>query len=419
MANEWHFTLNGQPTDSPVSVVQLKQLAVAGQLQPTDMVWQEGMTGWVPANSIKGLFPPSKLVAPAPPPKKEKDGGKKTGEFPILGGPVPKEPSGGLTEMHPLLVLLFTVLTAGLFGLFYAYHVSALYTARAAVRKTDAAGRTLGRARHPIAVLLLSYLTVGFYFAYWTYRVMQECGVYAGGRDYASRSELTLMLVFPGYAALRRPVPPARPGTERSQGGRRPGVQRAVRGAAVRQPLPVAVDPFPGHALPGRPQSDLVHGPMTALLHVRPCPHPSHRAGRLYRLGCALAGFTLLAVWDPVAHPGPKLCPLRWAVGLPCPSCGMTRGLAMCERGRFLEALWYNPLAVPLFLLALALCVLWAYEFGTNRSVEVVLRPAWKKGSWIAVLVALFASWAYLLAFRREDVFAASWLGQLLHLWWR
>ena len=200
MTNEWRFTLNGQPADSPVSAAQLKQLAVAGQLQPTDMVWQEGVTGWGPAASIKGLFPPSKLATPAPPSKKEKDGGKKTGEFSVIGGPAAKEPGGGLTDMHPLLVLLLTLLTVGIFGLFYAFRVSAVYTARAAMSKTDAAGRTLGPARHPVAVLLLSYLTFGFYSAYWTYRVMQECSVYSSGRDYASRSELTLMLLIPGYA---------------------------------------------------------------------------------------------------------------------------------------------------------------------------------------------------------------------------
>jgi hypothetical protein len=201
MANEWHFTQNGQPVDSPVSAAQLKQLAGAGQLQPTDMVWQEGMTGWAPASSIKGLFPPSKVAAPAPLQAKKdaakKDLNKKTGEFPALGS----APRGGLTDMNPWLALLLTVCTGGLFGLYYAYSVSSAYTARAAVRKTDAAGRALGRARHPIAVLLLSYLTAGLYFAYWTYRSMQECSVYAGGKEYESRSELTLMLVFPPYAA--------------------------------------------------------------------------------------------------------------------------------------------------------------------------------------------------------------------------
>jgi GYF domain 2 len=197
MANEWHFTLNGQPADAPVSAAQLKQLAEAGKLQPTDMVWQEGMTGWAPASSIKGLFPPSKL--PPPPAKKDKDG-RKSGEFAVVG-PAAQAPHGGLIDMNPALALLLTVCTGGLFGLFYAWRVSAAYTARAAVRQTDKAGRTLGRARHPIAVLLLSYLTGGLYFAYWTYRALQECSVYRTGRDCEARSELTLMLIFPPYAA--------------------------------------------------------------------------------------------------------------------------------------------------------------------------------------------------------------------------
>ena len=199
MANEWHFTLNGQPADSPVSAAQLKELAVGGQLQPTDMVWQEGMTGWAPASSIKGLFPPGKL-APVP---VKKAAPKKTGEFLAAGaGPARKETAGGLARMNPFLVLLLTVVTAGLFGLVYVYLVGRAYTARAAVRKTDAAGRTLGRARHPVAVLTLSYLTGGLYFSYWTYRVMQECGAYAAGRDYEERSELALMLICPPYAVF-------------------------------------------------------------------------------------------------------------------------------------------------------------------------------------------------------------------------
>jgi len=196
MANDWHFTLNGQPADSPVSMAELKKLADAGQLQPTDKVLQEGMTGWAPAHTIKGLFPASKIP---PPPKK--DPGKKSGPYTVIPGAGQAPPAGGVTGMNPVLVLVLTVCTGGLFGLFYAWRVSAAYTARAGVRKADAAGRTLGRARHPIAVLLLSYLTAGLYFAYWTYRAMQECSVYTSGRDCESRSELALMLICPPYAA--------------------------------------------------------------------------------------------------------------------------------------------------------------------------------------------------------------------------
>jgi len=37
--------------------------AVTGRIKPTDYVWREGMTDWVPASTVEGLFP---LGAPAP-----------------------------------------------------------------------------------------------------------------------------------------------------------------------------------------------------------------------------------------------------------------------------------------------------------------------------------------------------------------
>ena len=203
MANDWHFTLNGQPAGAPVSWAQLKQLATAGRLEPTDKVWREDMTSWEPAGSIKGLFPLSKLPPPPAPVKKEpvkKDLDKKSAECRAFGRGRRPEPAAGVMEMNPYLALVLTICTGGLFGLFYASKVSSAYAKRAAARQKDAGGRTLGRARHPVAVMVLSYLTAGIYFSYWTYRVMQECSVYTSGRACESRSEKTLMLCFPPYA---------------------------------------------------------------------------------------------------------------------------------------------------------------------------------------------------------------------------
>jgi Protein of unknown function (DUF2752) len=157
---------------------------------------------------------------------------------------------------------------------------------------------------------------------------------------------------------------------------------------------------------------------MIPFLQVRPCAHASHRTSRLQMLGSALTGFAVLAIWNPVVHPGPSCCLLRWAVGLPCPLCGMTRGMALCERGRFLEATWYNPLAVPVFAAALVLCLKWAFEFTTKQSVVVVLRPAWNRALWVGVYAVLLAAWVYLLVFRREDDFAGTWVGQMMHCFW-
>ena len=36
------------------------------------------------------------------------------------------------------------------------------------------------------------------------------------------------------------------------------------------------------------------------------------------------------------------------AFGIPCPLCGVTRGVALCLPGRPVEATSYNPLTVPI-----------------------------------------------------------------------
>jgi hypothetical protein len=103
-------------------------------------------------------------------------------------------------NLHPVLVLLLSVCTAGIFGLVYSFKVCHEYSARAAKRQADGAGRPLGRARHPLWVLLLAYLTAGYYFYYWVYAVMRECSAYTGRQDFNARTELTLMLLVPLYA---------------------------------------------------------------------------------------------------------------------------------------------------------------------------------------------------------------------------
>jgi hypothetical protein len=195
MANEWHYTINGQPAAAPVSAAQLKQLAASGQLKPTDLVWQDGMLEWAPAGSVRGLFPTNKSLGDSVivPPASATEVVEKR-KTAVL------HPPRDWGDMHPLSVLLLTLVSAGIFGLIYSYKVCQGYSAKAANRKIDAAGRVLGKVRHPLAVLLLSYLTAGFYFYYWAYRALGECNEYLGRKDVQPRAELSLMLIFPPYA---------------------------------------------------------------------------------------------------------------------------------------------------------------------------------------------------------------------------
>jgi hypothetical protein len=61
MSQQWYYLVNGERV-GPVSTTLLKELAVSGELQATDMVWRDGLPQWVSAGSIKGL-----INQPAPP----------------------------------------------------------------------------------------------------------------------------------------------------------------------------------------------------------------------------------------------------------------------------------------------------------------------------------------------------------------
>jgi hypothetical protein len=152
---------------------------------------------------------------------------------------------------------------------------------------------------------------------------------------------------------------------------------------------------------------------MIARIQKQPFHGPSQRNLRLQGIGLISLGIGVLSVWNPLTQPGPTVCLLRHSVGLPCPLCGMTRGVALCLRGHPIEASQYNPLAVPVLLLALILVVKWIIECRARRSIDLVLTPPVHRVLVIVGYLIFFTSWCYLITYRREDSFAASWLGQV------
>ena len=54
-AVEWYYARENKQT-GPVSSLELKRLAAAGELRPADLVWREGMTEWSLAGNVRGLF---------------------------------------------------------------------------------------------------------------------------------------------------------------------------------------------------------------------------------------------------------------------------------------------------------------------------------------------------------------------------
>jgi hypothetical protein len=51
----WYYASGGQ-RHGPIKTADLKRLAAAEELRPTDLVWTDTMTNWAPASTVKGLF---------------------------------------------------------------------------------------------------------------------------------------------------------------------------------------------------------------------------------------------------------------------------------------------------------------------------------------------------------------------------
>jgi hypothetical protein len=67
MTAEWFYHKDGQQF-GPFTAVELRALASNGTLGPDDLVWKAGMTEWLPAGKVKGLFPTPPVPEPPPVP---------------------------------------------------------------------------------------------------------------------------------------------------------------------------------------------------------------------------------------------------------------------------------------------------------------------------------------------------------------
>lgn len=106
---------------------------------------------------------------------------------------------------------------------------------------------------------------------------------------------------------------------------------------------------------------------------------------RRERLLVALAG---AGVWlgahlyAPYVASGPPLCPLRLAVGLPCPACGLTRAFCALTQADWQGALAANALCLPLALLFSIAPLVALWELASGRPT------AWHRGVLFSPLVA-------------------------------
>jgi hypothetical protein len=83
-------------------------------------------------------------------------------------------------------------------------------------------------------------------------------------------------------------------------------------------------------------------------------------------------------------------CQFKRFTGIPCPTCGTTRGALALLAGHPLRALGWNPL----FFICLGLAAAW---FAFRACTGLTPRLETGRYAWIAFLAAVLANWAYLI----------------------
>jgi len=111
-----------------------------------------------------------------------------------------------------------------------------------------------------------------------------------------------------------------------------------------------------------------------------------NRQDALARLAIPVSALCLCAVTDPHQPAGLILCPFRLLTGIPCPLCGMTRGLASLLRGRLFEGVafhFFSPFVLAAILAWIVIETGQAMRLWNARRIGIwALRPA----PWLAFI---------------------------------
>jgi len=89
-----------------------------------------------------------------------------------------------------------------------------------------------------------------------------------------------------------------------------------------------------------------------------------------------------------------SLCLFRTVTGLPCPTCGASRGCLSILEGNVLEGWLYNPLLFTALLVGAAVLLI---RLVLGRALRLGLNPVEKIVAWSAGAALVLGNWIYLI----------------------
>ncbi|MBM3786440.1 MAG: DUF2752 domain-containing protein [Acidobacteria bacterium] len=105
------------------------------------------------------------------------------------------------------------------------------------------------------------------------------------------------------------------------------------------------------------------------------------------RLLAPAGALLFCAAVEPENAAGPVFCPFRLITGLPCPFCGMTRGVACLLRGKPVDAFTYHAFSPFVFTGLLAWLALEAGRYWGWWRADRLFAFARNPAPWLTFLV--------------------------------
>jgi len=130
------------------------------------------------------------------------------------------------------------------------------------------------------------------------------------------------------------------------------------------------------------------------IVHVSRCPQWPIWAVLLVLLWLALGCSAILLNSHYNQHV--DLCLFKKLTGIPCPTCGFSRGGISFLQGRIIRAWLFNPLLFSILGLLLAVV---AARLVFGRSLQVRMTRNERIAAWILAAVAACLNWAYVILY--------------------
>ena len=88
---------------------------------------------------------------------------------------------------------------------------------------------------------------------------------------------------------------------------------------------------------------------------------------------------------------------MKRLLGVPCPTCGATRAVALLLHGDVCGAFVMQPLAMVVLTLLVPAALAVRLAFGARRTKAFLFAAARAPTFWFVVVVAVLANWAYVI----------------------